>query len=53
MDGGGARHDDLASIPANWHKVFAHELDEVGWEEPNRTSVTPQATHPPLSISRI
>lgn len=53
MNGRRTRQNHWASIPANWDEVLAHEFDEVGREESNRTSITPQATHPPLSISCI
>ena len=49
MDGGRTRQDHWAGISTNWDKVLAHEFDEVGWEESNSASITPQATHPPLS----
>lgn len=53
MNGGRTRQNHWAGISTNWDEVLAHELDEVGWEESNSTSITPQATHPPLSVSCI
>jgi hypothetical protein len=42
-----------AASPGPWLVVFAEELDEVGWEQPNHAPIALQPSHPPRAIAGV